>query len=81
MTILAAAAALIAAFWLALALSPLRRFPRDHFLRKVAEPERLPRGARRRVAVLVPARDEAAMLPLTLPVAPGAGVPGLRGDR
>src|SRR5688572_2222427 len=75
MTILAAAAAVIAVFWLALALSPLRRFPRDHFLRKVAAPELLPAAtsagsaaaAAPRVAVLVPARDEAAMLPLTLP--------------
>ncbi|HEX2464596.1 MAG TPA: glycosyltransferase [Thermoanaerobaculia bacterium] len=66
MTILAAAAALIAAFWLTLALSRLRRFPRDHFLRKVAETRTTPAAAPR-VAVLVPARDEAAMLPLTLP--------------
>ncbi len=62
MTFLAAAAALIAAFWLALALAPLRRFPRDHFLRAVEASTGAPR-----VAVLVPARDEAAMLPLTLP--------------
>lgn len=72
MIFLAVVAALIAAFWLALALLPLRRFPRDHFLRRfsageteisaVAAPAMPPR-----VAVLVPARDEAAMLPLTLP--------------
>jgi hopene-associated glycosyltransferase HpnB len=62
MTFLAVAAALIAAFWLALAILPLRRFPRDHFLRRVTEVTAAPR-----VAVLVPARDEAAMLPLTLP--------------
>jgi hopene-associated glycosyltransferase HpnB len=62
MTILAAAALLIAAFWLALALSRLRRFPRDHFLQTATAPATAPR-----VAVLVPARDEAATLPLTLP--------------
>jgi hopene-associated glycosyltransferase HpnB len=62
MVIVAAAAGIIAAFWLALAIQPLRRFPRDHFLRVAA-----PAGTPPRVAVLVPARDEAAMLPRTLP--------------
>jgi hopene-associated glycosyltransferase HpnB len=62
MTFLAVAAALIAAFWLILVLTPLRRFPSDHFLRKVGTPAATPR-----VAVMVPARDEATMLPLTLP--------------
>ena len=62
MTFVAAAAGLIATFWLVLALTPLRRFPRAHFLRKVSAAEVTPR-----VAVLVPARDEASMLPLTLP--------------
>jgi len=62
MIVLAAAAAVIATFWVALALPPLRRFPRDHFLRPVEPPVAGPR-----VAVLVPARDEASMLPLTLP--------------
>ena len=62
MMILAAAAALIAAFWLGSPWSPLRRFPRDHFLQPNDAPATAPR-----VAVLVPARDEAAMLPLTLP--------------
>src|SRR5262245_49459431 len=70
MTILAVAAGLMAAFWLALAIHPLRRFPRDHFLR-VAEPA----GEGPRVAVLVPARDEAAMLPLTLPSLLGQDYP------
>jgi hopene-associated glycosyltransferase HpnB len=62
MVTVATAAGLIAAFWLALAIHPLRRFPRDHFLRAPA-----PAGTPPRVAVLIPARDEAAMLPQTLP--------------
>jgi hopene-associated glycosyltransferase HpnB len=62
MVALAAVAAVVLAFWLALALDPLRRFPRDRFLETADAAAPVPR-----VAVLVPARDEAAVLPQTLP--------------
>ena len=68
MMILAAAAALIAAFWLVLALVAAatlsaRSLPAD----RTSAPATAPR-----VAVLVPARDEAAMLPLDPAPAPRA---------
>jgi len=70
MTVLSAAAALILLFWLLVVFLPLRRFPRDHFLRPAAAPSPAPR-----VAVLVPARDEAAILPETLPSLLGQDYP------
>jgi hopene-associated glycosyltransferase HpnB len=59
---LLAVASMVATFWLLLALLPPRRFPRDHFLGPAEAPAQAPR-----VAVVVPARDEAAVLPETLP--------------
>lgn len=50
------------AFWLLLSLDRARRFPRNLFLERGGRGE-----AHGRVAVIVPARDEADVLPLTLP--------------
>ena len=74
MIVLAAAAALIAVFWLLLALPPCDAF---RATTSCGPPRSLP--AAPRVAVLVPARDEAAMLPLDAALAAAPGLPGLRG--
>ncbi len=61
-TTLLAVSLLAFAFWMALAADSTRRFPRDLFLDRGARGE-----AKGRVAVVVPARDEADVLPLSLP--------------
>ncbi|HVS14035.1 MAG TPA: glycosyltransferase [Thermoanaerobaculia bacterium] len=65
MNLLAAAAGAVLALWIGLWIVPALRWPRELSLGRAAAAGR--GDATERVVALVPARDEAALLPLTLP--------------